>query len=218
MKYRILAFIFLSMLVHIILFASYKTWNPFIAVKKEQGSSFVEVELLTETSHKENTPLKKTHKPKLIEHLNNKSKRKKTHSATPDLDRHKKNSLKNLQANKDKHKSTQNVTNTRLKNKIDLQKLNGLLKSEFNHNFYYPKSAIRKNWQGDVILSFIIQIDGNISDIQIKKSSGYKILDNAAISSAKQINLKAQLNEHIIDKPLPHTLPISYRLIDRDAS
>lgn len=44
----------------------------------------------------------------------------------------------------------------------------------------YPWEALRRNWQGKVILSFWIDQKGEVKDIKILQSSGYKVLDEEA--------------------------------------
>jgi len=49
----------------------------------------------------------------------------------------------------------------------------------------YPAEAYRQNYQGRVIIRILVAKDGNVSAAQIHKSSGYKILDQAALDMAK---------------------------------
>ncbi len=39
--------------------------------------------------------------------------------------------------------------------------------------------------EGNVIVSFVIKIDGSVKDIVIKESSGHSILDNNVIKAVK---------------------------------
>ncbi|MCW8934724.1 MAG: TonB family protein [Gammaproteobacteria bacterium] len=89
--------------------------------------------------------------------------------------------------------------------------LDNFLKAELDKFFYYPKSAIRRNWQGDLIISFSINHDGKISDIKILKTSGYDILDMAAINSVEKINLpeNSLIN---YNRDTLKSFPVSYRL------
>ena len=50
----------------------------------------------------------------------------------------------------------------------------------------YPREASQNNWQGNVVLTVEILASGNIGRIILKKTSGYKILDEAAISASKK--------------------------------
>lgn len=84
------------------------------------------------------------------------------------------------------------------------------IKTKFTRYFKYPKFAQRKGWQGKVDLGFYISKHGDISDIYIKHSSGYKVLDQAAYDSLAKIknitvtnwpfNIKQQFNLPVIYK------------------
>lgn len=47
----------------------------------------------------------------------------------------------------------------------------------------YPELALENGWEGTVLLSVHVKGDGKADDVQIKSSSGRKILDNAAIAT-----------------------------------
>ncbi len=49
----------------------------------------------------------------------------------------------------------------------------------------YPKSALRREIEGKVILNILVDKKGIPVEVKIVTSSGFSILDNAAISSAK---------------------------------
>ncbi len=63
-----------------------------------------------------------------------------------------------------------------------------LLKDKIKQHFYYPKMAQRQNWQGKVLLVFDINTHGLIKNITVKQSSGYSILDNAAMTSLTKVS------------------------------
>ncbi len=63
-----------------------------------------------------------------------------------------------------------------------------LLKDKFQQHFYYPKMAQRQNWQGKVLLVFDINTHGRIQNITVQQSSGYSILDNAAMTSLTKVS------------------------------
>ncbi|HEB97276.1 MAG TPA: energy transducer TonB [Sedimenticola thiotaurini] len=48
-------------------------------------------------------------------------------------------------------------------------------------NLNYPDEAKRRKLYGDLILHVAIRPDGTVKEINVKKSSGYKLLDDAAI-------------------------------------
>jgi len=47
----------------------------------------------------------------------------------------------------------------------------------------YPALARRRNWQGTVILSISVSVEGKGKTIQIHRSSGYTILDKSALQT-----------------------------------
>lgn len=97
-------------------------------------------------------------------------------------------------------------------NKILAQVRSDLIK-KLKTNFTYPKLAQRKNWQGKVILSLRITASGEIKNIQLSSSSGYNVLDMAAIASLQQVgklpNISLWFNNDINLQ-----LPVIYELIE----
>ncbi|MBW2476108.1 MAG: energy transducer TonB [Deltaproteobacteria bacterium] len=64
--------------------------------------------------------------------------------------------------------------------------LQALLRELAKHK-KYPDSARRRGLEGDVIVTFTVLEDGTISRTNIEKSSGWSILDRAAIRSLKRL-------------------------------
>lgn len=50
-------------------------------------------------------------------------------------------------------------------------------------NVEYPTEAIKKGYQGRCFVRITVDCDGKIKDIMIERSSGYSILDEAALAS-----------------------------------
>ena len=96
---------------------------------------------------------------------------------------------------------------------IDEQALNRILETELARYFYYPRSAQRRNWQGQVILSFMILSDGDISQVKVNKSSGYSVLDHAAVDALHKFEQREQLALAINGHSMSKTLPVTYRLL-----
>ncbi len=57
-----------------------------------------------------------------------------------------------------------------------IEKINRVIQS----GIQYPPLARRMGWQGEVELRVMVDKEGNVDDFQILKSSGYKVLDQAA--------------------------------------
>jgi len=49
----------------------------------------------------------------------------------------------------------------------------------------YPAAATRQGWTGKVVLRVRVLPDGSAGGVEVKKSSGYKVLDTAAINAVK---------------------------------
>lgn len=81
------------------------------------------------------------------------------------------------------------------------------IRDKILENVRYPDEARRKEWQGKVLLSFIIMADGSVKALRVVQSSGYKMLDRSAIETVRDA------------APYPRppgeaqiVIPVSYRL------
>lgn len=50
----------------------------------------------------------------------------------------------------------------------------------------YPLQARRNNWEGIVVLKILIETDGLVGKVTVLQSSGYEILDRAAVKAVKR--------------------------------
>jgi TonB family protein len=84
----------------------------------------------------------------------------------------------------------------------------------------YPRRARTMGWEGTVVLRIIVTTDGTVSEVAIHRSSGYPLLDQAAVmaarsrrfvpakdgsfttSSVAEIPVRFVLTEHVEDGPL----------------
>lgn len=48
-------------------------------------------------------------------------------------------------------------------------------------NLNYPDAARRRHLHGDVMLTVVLGMDGHVRDVRVNRSSGYRVLDEAAI-------------------------------------
>lgn len=53
-------------------------------------------------------------------------------------------------------------------------------------NMYYPEEAKRRNLSGSLIMEVIINLDGSVRDIIVLRSSGRKLLDDAALAIVRR--------------------------------
>lgn len=87
------------------------------------------------------------------------------------------------------------------------------LRSALSVHKVYPALAYRNGWQGEVTLGLRITADGRLRNVRVIASSGYGVLDRAALASlgeVERLDGVGWLDGGYFDM----VLPIHYRLID----
>ncbi len=84
-------------------------------------------------------------------------------------------------------------------------RLLSLIRSKTN----YPRTAIRRKMQGEVLIEFKLQ-DGTLTDFVLVQGSGYKLLDEAALKLAKSLQGTLLLKA---PGEISLRVPIIYRLL-----
>jgi len=75
----------------------------------------------------------------------------------------------------------------------------------------YPQEARKKRYEGEVILKVEVLQNGRVGQIDVKKSSGYELLDRSALTAVKQWKfVPAQKGEKAI--PLWVNIPVKFQL------
>ena len=77
----------------------------------------------------------------------------------------------------------------------------------------YPAIARRKGWQGVVKLELHIEADGSITGLQLDETSGYAVLDRAALQCLQAANIP-DATQWLRGKPADIIVPVEYRLVD----
>ena len=75
----------------------------------------------------------------------------------------------------------------------------------------YPKVARQKGWQGTVLLKVTVQEEGKPSEILIEQTSGFELLDQAAIKSVKNWKFRG-LHSGKLALPYSLLIPIQFVL------
>ena len=88
-----------------------------------------------------------------------------------------------------------------------------IIYKELKPFFKYPRLAVKRNWQGKVLLSLRVSSSGKIENIQVKQSSGYNILDQAAINSLRKMGKLPRVSSLLI-QDIELKFPITYKLIE----
>ena len=75
----------------------------------------------------------------------------------------------------------------------------------------YPQEARRKGYQGEVVLKLEVLSDGQVGQVEVKRSSGHDILDRSALAAVRQWRfIPAKRGENTI--PLWVNIPIKFQL------
>ena len=72
-------------------------------------------------------------------------------------------------------------------NSVSRARIISEVREKIRSHFYYPRIAQTKNWQGTVKLFFSFDATGNINNIHVANSSGYSVLDDAAINALRKV-------------------------------
>lgn len=86
----------------------------------------------------------------------------------------------------------------------------GFIHEKINSSFIYPEEARLKGWEGIVKVKFTIDQNGRIKDIDIAQSSGYPLLDAAAILAIKDASPYPFPGVYSKNKEIEIILPINY--------
>jgi protein TonB len=74
----------------------------------------------------------------------------------------------------------------------------------------YPLLARRKGWEGTVIIDIRISGDGRVHDAQVEKSSGYSILDHAALGAVR--NWRIAPSDRVDVASFQFRVPVIFKL------
>jgi len=85
----------------------------------------------------------------------------------------------------------------------------GFIQQKLGSFLIYPPEAQTKGWEGIVKIRFTLAEDGRIKEIDVAESSGYPLLDAAAILAIKDAS-PYPFPEDYFGKELEITLPVTY--------
>jgi len=88
-----------------------------------------------------------------------------------------------------------------------------IIYKELSQYFTYPKLAQKRNWQGKVLLSLRLSSSGKIKEIQLNNSSGYSVLDQAAIVALRKVDQLPNISKWL-DHDIELELPVIYKLTE----
>ena len=77
--------------------------------------------------------------------------------------------------------------------------------------FDYPLLARRRGWEGRVRIALLVQPDGDLTDMHVLESSGYRVLDQAALEDLREVGRLPQATAWLDGKQMDVVLPVQYR-------
>lgn len=92
-----------------------------------------------------------------------------------------------------------------------------LLRAELHRafllKFYYPRLAQKRGWQGEVTLGLKLAANGKLENIKVLRSSGYGLLDSAALESLGKVEVLPAAVALLKGHEMKLELPVQYRLL-----
>ena len=76
----------------------------------------------------------------------------------------------------------------------------------------YPRIAMRRNWQGMVLVRMVMLDNGNIQSLSIEKSSGYEVLDNEAMKMIERAKPLPKPPDILAGDEVNIYVPVSFAL------
>lgn len=76
----------------------------------------------------------------------------------------------------------------------------------------YPRQALRRGWEGTVVLWVDVQPDGTAGDVGIVTSSGHDCLDAAALDAVRRWRFRPAVDERAVPYACTVKLPITFTL------
>lgn len=86
------------------------------------------------------------------------------------------------------------------------------LAHDLQRHFSYPRLAVQRGWEGEVVLAMRVTANGSIEQIHLARSSGYALLDESALSTLRRIGVITDAADWLAGRSLELRLPVLYRL------
>lgn len=101
-------------------------------------------------------------------------------------------------------------------NPVDLGNLRGLFTGKVRQRIanakYYPRMAKRRGMEGQPIIAFTLDKNGRLMKIDLAQTSGYQLLDKAALEAVHQAAPYPEIPAELKTNTFQFKLPISFIL------
>ncbi|MEX2493723.1 MAG: energy transducer TonB [Nitrospirales bacterium] len=85
------------------------------------------------------------------------------------------------------------------------------LKEKFDRLKFYPKTARMNKWEGKVVVQMKILADGYLIDAAVEESSGFDVLDQAALAIIREAS-PLELENPLLASNVMLSVPLTFRL------
>lgn len=99
--------------------------------------------------------------------------------------------------------------------KLSRNHLLGELKTALSEHLVYPPLARQRGWEGTVLLALRVERDGALEKVRVSHSSGYDVLDQAAVDSLYRVRRLTEVTAWLHGQPMDLQMPVIYRLTTR---
>jgi TonB family protein len=91
----------------------------------------------------------------------------------------------------------------------------GQLHTALSRHLVYPPLARQRGWEGTVLLGLRVEADGALEQVRLRGSSGYDVLDQAAVESLHRVGRLAEATAWLRGRALELQMPVIYRITER---
>ena len=95
------------------------------------------------------------------------------------------------------------------------RKVRAALQEALLPHFDYPSVARRRGWQGRVRIGLHVEADGDLTRIHLLESSGYPLLDRAAVKNVTELRTVPAVTQWLGGNDMDVILPVRYQLQNR---
>ena len=79
----------------------------------------------------------------------------------------------------------------------------------------YPRSALRRNIEGTVLIRFRMDRDGKVLSYSVERTSDHAVLDEAALAMIERANPLPPLPDEVPDESIELIIPANFNITDR---
>ena len=96
----------------------------------------------------------------------------------------------------------------------DFERVRNRVRAAFELRQTYPALARHRGWEGELAVRLRVEADGTLTQLEVDRSSGIRVLDAAALHTLRQVRSLPEAQDWLGGNHFDMVLPIRYRLTD----